>query len=120
MQTHDQTIPILPSRSLEQTLVFYRKLGFSGEIIGGAYAILLRGSAELHFFLHAELVPESSAAGCYLRSPDVQSLYDAFARATLPSFGIPRMDGLQAKAWGMREFAIVDEDGNLVRIGQIL
>jgi hypothetical protein len=30
------------------------------------------------------------------------------------------MDRLQDKPWGMREFAVVDPDGNLVRIGQVL
>jgi len=30
------------------------------------------------------------------------------------------MDALEDKPWGMREFAIVDADGNLIRIGQAL
>jgi hypothetical protein len=40
--------------------------------------------------------------------------------ASLPLRGIPRMDAIENKSWGMREFAIVDEDGNLLRIGQVL
>jgi hypothetical protein len=36
----------------------------------------------------------------------------------LPRKGIPRQDDLDDKPWGMREFAIVDPDGNLIRIGQ--
>ena len=36
----------------------------------------------------------------------------------LPSSGIPRIDRLENKPWGIREFAIVDPDGNLLRIGQ--
>jgi hypothetical protein len=43
-----------------------------------------------------------------------------FAPAQLPRNGIPRMDDLEDKPWGMREFAIVDSDGNLLRIGQVL
>lgn len=116
----DLAIPILPSRSLPDTLAFYARLGFDGEIIGDAYAILTRGDVELHFFLHATLVPADSWAGCYVRVADVELLYRAFQAAGLPAGGIPRMDTLADKPWGMREFAVVDEDGNLMRVGQDL
>ena len=121
MQRDDMAIPILPSRSVNDTLAFYRRLGFDGEIHGfGDYAILRRGSVELHFFTHKELRPAESHAGCYIRVGDVESLYRAFASADLPRKGIPRQDVLEDKPWGMREFAIVDPDGNLLRIGQRL
>lgn len=122
MKSNDLAIPILPSRSLPSTLAFYRRLGFEGEILGegDAYAILTRGDLELHFFLHTELVPAESWAGCYLRVVDVESLYKAFLAAGLPTRGIPRMDAIENKPWGMREFAVVDEDGNLLRVGQML
>lgn len=122
MQANDLAIPILPSRSLPETLAFYRRLGFEGEILGAgdAYAILTRGDLEVHFFLHADLVPAESWAGCYFRVADVESLHKAFLSAGLPSRGIPRIDAIGNKPWGMREFAIVDEDGNLVRVGQVL
>jgi hypothetical protein len=38
----------------------------------------------------------------------------------LPGTGIPRMDRLQDKPWGLREFAVVDPDGNLPRVGQVI
>ena len=57
---------------------------------------------------------------CYIRVSDVESIYRAFALAELPRKGIPRQDALEDKPWGMREFAIVDPDGNLIRIGQTL
>ena len=122
MKSNDLAIPIIPSRSLPSTLAFYRRLGFEGEILGegDAYAILTRGDLELHFFLHTELVPAESWAGCYLRVVDVESLYKAFLAAGLPTRGIPRMDAIENKPWGMREFAVVDEDGNLLRVGQML
>ena len=122
MKSNDLTIPILPSRSLPSTLAFYERLGFDGEILGAgdAYAILTRGDLELHFFVHTELVPTESYAGCYVRVADVEPLYNAFLAAGLPMRGIPRMDAIENKPWGMREFAIVDEDGNLLRVGQEL
>jgi hypothetical protein len=103
-------------------LRFYEALGFEGELLGvdDSYAILTRGDIELHFFPHPDLVPAECYAGCYVRVADVDAMYSAFQSAKLPRKGIPRMDALEDKLWGMREFAIVDMDGNLLRIGQVL
>lgn len=122
MQQHDLAIPILPSRSVENTRDFYRKLGFDGKIWGAphSYATLTRGSVEIHFFTHNKLDPAESSAGCYIRVQNVDGIYEVFAKANLPKAGIPRMDQLDTKPWGMREFAIVDPDGNLIRIGQTI
>jgi catechol 2,3-dioxygenase-like lactoylglutathione lyase family enzyme len=121
MQQHDIAIPTLPSRSVSDTLTFYRRLGFEGEVhTFGDYVILSRGTVELHFFTHRELRPAESSAACYIRVSDVNSIYRAFASAELPRTGIPRQDVLEEKPWGMREFAIVDPDGNLIRIGQAI
>lgn len=120
MPATDLAIPILPSRSFERTQAFYGKLGFEGGAVSPDYAILRRGPIELHFFLHPDLAPADSWAGCYLRLADVDSMYMDFAEAKLPAQGIPRMDRLENKPWGLREFAVIDEDGNLLRIGQIL
>lgn len=122
MPPFDLAIPILPSQSVSDTLTFYQQLGFDGTLCGegDSYAILTRGTVELHFFTHRELCPAESFAGCYIRVFDVESIYRAFGLANLPSRGIPRIDPLENKPWGMREFAIVDPDGNLIRIGQVL
>ena len=121
MKQTEVAIPILPSRSVKDTLTFYRRLGFEGKIHSHAdYAILTRGSVELHFFTHRELVPAESSSMCYIRVSDVEAIFSAFAAAELPRKGIPRQDPLENKPWGLREFAIVDPDGNLIRIGQVL
>lgn len=118
----DVAIPQLPSRSLPRTLAFYRRLGFEGRTVGpaGDYAIVERGTLELHFFLHEALVAERSAFSCYLRVRDVDAIYGAFRAARLPERGIPRMEPVADRPWGMREFALVDEDGTLVRVGQVM
>jgi catechol 2,3-dioxygenase-like lactoylglutathione lyase family enzyme len=118
-QPPDLAIPVLPSRSLPAALEFYRRLGFAGEIHPhGNYAILKRGTVELHLFHHPELQPARSDAGCYLRVADAVKLHREWAVAGLPPRGIPRQEPLADKPWGMREFAIVDADGNLLRVGQ--
>ncbi len=118
----DLAIPILPSRSIAATLDFYRTLGFVGEAhdADAGYAILRRGTLELHFFQHPTLVPAQSDAGCYLRVRDVHAIHADALRLGLPDVGIPRLDSLSAKPWGLLEFAIIDPDGNLLRIGQVL
>lgn len=122
MQTHDQAIPILPSRSIAATVAFYRHLGFEGDAheFDQNYAILTRGAVELHFFTDRDLVPSKSSAGCYIRVLDVERIYQSFLSCALPHAGIPRMHILEDKPWGMREFALIDPDGNLLRIGQIM
>lgn len=122
MQPYDLAIPTLPCRSVSATADFYSRLGFEGGAheFNSEYAILRLGSIELHFFTHRELVPAESSSGCYIRVLDVESVYRSMSSSQLPSTGIPRMDTLEDKPWGLREFAVVDTDGNLVRIGQII
>jgi len=81
---------------------------------------LRRGDVELHFFTHEELNPAESSAGCYIRVLDVEKIYRDCSSSRLPRTGIPRMEPLENKPWGLREFAIVDPDGNLLRIGQVI
>jgi catechol 2,3-dioxygenase-like lactoylglutathione lyase family enzyme len=119
--SRDLAIPILPSRSPAATLRFYARLGFTGELrANGTYAILTRGDLEVHVAEHRTLVPAESYGQCYLRVEDVDAVHRAMRSAALPVAGIPRMDLVTDKPWGMREFAVVDEDGNLLRIGQPL
>ncbi|UCU95797.1 bleomycin resistance protein [Hydrogenophaga taeniospiralis] len=122
MQPYDLAIPTLPCRFVSATVAFYKRLGFDGGAheFNGGYAILRRGAVELHFFTHEELVPADSSAGCYIRVLDVEEIFRSFSSSQLPRIGIPRMDALEDKPWGLREFAVVDLDGNLLRIGQII
>nr|RNJ65896.1 MAG: VOC family protein [Leptolyngbya sp. IPPAS B-1204] len=114
-------IPILPSQNLSETIAFYRKLGFA--YVSGdqeTYAILCRDTIELHFSLFPEIVPGESYAACYLRVTNVDELFQEFMLQSLPAKGIPRIGHLDDKPWGMREFYVVDPDGNLLKIGQRL
>ncbi len=122
MQPYDLAIPTLPCRSVSATVAFYKRLGFEGGAheFNAKYAILRRGAVELHFFTHAELVPANSYAGCYIRVLNVAELFHSFSSIQLPRLGIPRLDAVEDKPWGLREFALVDPDGNLLRIGQII
>jgi catechol 2,3-dioxygenase-like lactoylglutathione lyase family enzyme len=122
VQNYDIAIPTLPCRSVSVTTEFYRRLGFEGGAhqYDSNYAIFTRGAIELHFFAHRDLVPAESSAGCYIRVLDVDKIYNAWLTNYLPRSGTPRMERLENKPWGLREFALVDPDGNLLRIGQVI
>jgi catechol 2,3-dioxygenase-like lactoylglutathione lyase family enzyme len=106
---------------LQRTIEFYEKLGFSGRLLAsGTYVILTRGDLELHFFPHPDLTPTTCYAGCYMRVAEVDALHSAFIPIGLPEMGIPRMEKVENKPWMMREFALIDEDGNLVKFGKPL
>jgi hypothetical protein len=116
----DRSIPLLPAKSMVATLDFYRRLGFDCEIVSpnNDYAIADRGTLEVHFFLYTDLMPHTSSFGSYFRVNDVDSLYQEYSRLGLPTAGVPRITNLEDKPWGMREFALIDLDGSLIRIGQ--
>lgn len=72
----------------------------------------------MHFFAYADLPPAENYGQCYWRVTDVDALHAECQAAGLPRAGVPRLDAVENKPWGMREFAIVDPNGNLVRVGQ--
>jgi catechol 2,3-dioxygenase-like lactoylglutathione lyase family enzyme len=114
--------PILPSGDLAATTAFYEQLGFErASFFPGEYLIVSRGEVWLHFFPAADLDPWTSIAGCYVYVADADALYGEYAAIGLPGEGIPRLSGPPSDSdYGMREFAVVDADGNLIRIGSRL
>ena len=111
-----ETIPILASRDVDETVGFYGRLGF--EVVarydefGPPYLLLRRDDVELHFVHTPEVHPDESTGGCYLRLLDAQAVYDEWAPLGLHGIHPPR-----DTPWGMREFFVVDPSGNLLRIG---
>ena len=123
----ERTIPILPCRSIDETLDFYRALGFQvtyRQERPNTYAVVRRGGIELQFFVLKGLDPAQSYSTCYVLVSDVDALYEAFAtglRAALgrlPSRGIPRITAVRDMTYGVRQFVVVDPGGNYIRIGQ--
>ena len=117
----DQAIPILPSSNLDDTVEFYGRLGF--QVMArhrdpDEYLMLRRGEIELHFFPWQDIDPWSSISGSYIRVEDLAEWYDPWAELGIPDSGIPRLTHPAETDYGMREFALVDFDGNLHRVGQ--
>lgn len=111
--------PIMPARDLDETFAFYEQLGFVR--FGNpydAYLMVTREAWELHFFLFPEVDPSRSIAGTYLRCHDVDAISEEWRALDLPSEGRPRFMPAEDKDWGMRELAVIDPNGNLLRVGQ--
>ena len=103
-------VAIIPCNDLDESQAFYERLGFVATAIYEAqgYRILQDpGCAAVHLTRAAPdwPVPERNPFGLYLYSPDVETLAARFACKA------------EAKPWGLREFAVSDPNGTLVRVG---
>lgn len=110
--------PILPARDMAATESFWQRLGFHTVYADAEYLLVKREGAEVHFFLHAALDPFKCDHGAYLRPSDINALDAEWAALGLPATGIPRLERAADKPWGMRELALLDLNGNLIRAGQ--
>lgn len=105
-------IPILPSADLDHALACYRYLGF--QLLGRTddYLRLSLGTVELHLYLDTGLDALRNSAGCYLRVSDPAAL-----RVTWSDDGVNCLDVPGSAAYGASLFAVIDCDGNTLRIG---
>lgn len=117
-------MPILPSRDLRETLAFYERLGFENR--GAApevwdYLIVGRGGIDLHFYADADVDPLTTAASYYVHVDDADALYAEWEGLVEhdPSTG-SRIVAPEDTDYRMREFAVVDRSGNLMRVGSPL
>jgi catechol 2,3-dioxygenase-like lactoylglutathione lyase family enzyme len=120
----ERAVPILPSRDLRETLAFYERLGFENR---GAppeewdYLIVGRGGIELHFYADPDVDPLTTAASCFAFVADADALHAEWAQVVEPD--PPTGSRVVAPVdtdYGMREFAVVDRSGNLLRVGSPL
>jgi catechol 2,3-dioxygenase-like lactoylglutathione lyase family enzyme len=108
-----QVIPTLPARNIDETVAHYEQLGF--ELVARypgeqTYAIVRRDDAELHFY-EFPVDPKKNLAGCYLRIGDAAALFEEWRDAA------DVVQPLADQDYGLRDFAISDPSGNLIRVG---
>lgn len=110
-----RTIPILASLNLDKTQSFYQeKLKFETLArFGGDYLIMKRGECVLHFWPCDDPYIAQST-GCYVHMQGVDELYAEYQAAGV----VHPNSSLKNEPYGLREFAILDGDGNLIRFGE--
>ena len=109
--------PVLPARNLDAALAHYTLLGFeTSEYEGGGYAFAKRDDVWLHLAAAPDLDRDAEGTASYLYVADADSLYDEWRTSRALGVLIPPAD----TDYGLREFAHIDPDGNLLRVGSWL
>ncbi|WP_020532262.1 bleomycin resistance protein [Flexithrix dorotheae] len=106
--------PVLASLNVPKTVEFYEeKLNFKSTWKDENYGIVVRDNIAIHFWhCNDKIFPENTS--CYIEVTDVDGLYQEMTKA-----GVVHPNGpLKDQPHGMREFAILDLDGNLIKFGQ--
>jgi hypothetical protein len=107
-------IPVLISTHISRAAETYGSKGFDVVHAAHNYLILRRRAVELHVSSVA-LIPEPNCVSAYIRVSDVDEWHAAFRNGRAK-----RLSEVEDKPWGMREFHFIDDDGNLLNIGQML
>lgn len=111
-----RTIPVLASLDIHKTEAFYKeKLGFEMLNNYGNYLVMQRGEMMLHFVAcDDKYIAENTS--CYVYLQGIDELYAEYEAA-----GVVHPNGkLQDQFYGLRDFSILDGDGNLIKFGQRL
>ncbi len=111
MTTWRRLVPIIPARNIRASAEHYRDLlGFEIVHIEPEYGILRRGPSELHLWGPSGIAPERSNTMLRVEVDGIDDLYAECQRLNIVHPNAP----LHREAWGTREFAIRDLDGNLI------
>jgi hypothetical protein len=112
-------IPILPSKSFDESARFYAALGFSetGRWSGEYLILVHEDGLELHFWSNPKVDRKTNDVACYIRfdtAAEARALHDAWA----PNVALgARLDPPTETDYGLTEFALIDPHGNLLRVG---
>jgi len=110
--------PKLPMRNKAITKEYYiNKLGFEnvGNVDYSGYLMLQKDHIEIHFFEFKELDPKENYGQVYIRTDDIEKLYQFFLDKKTE---IHPAGYLHTKPWGQKEFSLLDPDNNLLTFGQ--
>lgn len=110
--------PKLPMRDKTATKNFYlNQLGF--QLFGATdfhnYLMVEKDAIQIHFFEFKELDPKENYGQVYIRTNDIDHLYQSFLDNNV---AIHPNGKLHTKPWGQKEFSVLDPDNNLLTFGQ--
>lgn len=125
---NERTYPALPCSDLEESLSFYKSLGFKQtykQLRPNPYAVVAREDIHIHLFGMENFNPADSYATVIIVVPDPDSLYKDFSTGLrekfgkLPAAGIPRILRPRKKYGTVSGFSVVDPGGNWLRISKL-
>ena len=104
-------VPIIPARDTGSGAAWYRdQLGFDVVHVEREYAVLERDDVGVHLWGPSGIEPEASMTMFRIGVTGIDELYEDCGRRGIVHPNTP----LEEKPWGLREFAVVDGDGNLL------
>jgi hypothetical protein len=114
----ERIAPVVPVRDLNAALDRYRRLGFTVRPYAGGerYGFVDRGSVSIHLTEWIDHDPAQTAAAVYVYVSDADALHAAWAASGVDG----HLHQPHDTPYGLREFAYVDPDGTLHRIGSPL
>jgi len=112
----NQLVPILWTNDLDQTIAFYRDLlGFESINRGGGWALLRKDAVELMLSLpnvHEPFDKIQFTGSFYFHPDDVDELWQQIKDKAMVVYPLEDFD------YGMREFAIRDNNGYVLQFGK--
>ena len=106
--------PILAALNTEKTIKFYtEKLKFTFHSDWDGYLIFSKDEVSIHLWpTNDESIPKNT--GCYINVTGVNELYTQYEQQ-----GVIHPNGkLTDMPWGMRQFSILDNNGNIIHFGE--
>lgn len=109
-----RAIPVLASLDIEATQRFYAEtMGFAAVARYPDYGIVTGDEVQLHFWLTDDVdIPK--ATSCRVDVTGVDQLYEEMSASCVVHPNVPLTD----QPWGFREFAVLDDDGNMIKFGE--
>jgi hypothetical protein len=110
--------PKLPMRNKAKTKEYYIDfLGFRefGSSEYPEYLMLEKDDIQIHFFLFEGLNPKENYGQVYIRTNDINTIYQVLLNKNVPIHPNGKLD---IRPWGQKEFSLIDPDHNLLTFGQ--
>ena len=108
--------PILASLNADATIAFYtEKLGFTFHNNWDGYLIFSKDDIGIHLWPTDDPeIPKNT--GCYIYVTEVDQLYAEYLEQEV----VHPNGKLKNMPWGMRQFSILDNNGNIIHFGEDL
>jgi hypothetical protein len=111
----ERVAPVFVALDVRKALAVYEQLGFTVDAFGGdvpypIYGFMRRDGGVPH------IDKKTTNACCYLYVDDADALFARWSNVEHAGTLHPPAD----TSYGLREFAFVDQDGNLIRVGSPL
>ena len=112
----EKIIPVLPSLDFDKSIEFYtKKLGFDLIFRTEGRLGLAKQGIGIHMWHCSDAnIPKNSS--CFVIVSNIDALYEEYEKQ-----GVIHPNGkLEVKPWNMKQFAILDNDGNLLEIAEYI